>query len=428
MGKSKKIFTMLVSLLIFTLLFVGCSSSSKSTSQSTSKNVTITYGIWDENQKPGMEAIAKQFMKENPGITVKVEVTPWDQYWTKLDAAAQGGSLPDVFWMHSSNILKYAKGNMLMDLTEKIANSSVVKNSNFPDDLVKLYTVNGKQYGIPKDYDTIGLWYNKKLFDEKGIKYPDDTWDWNKLLSVAKQLTDPEKGIYGFLSPVDAQEVVYDLMYQNGGYPINDERTKSGYDLPASIEAVKFAVDLSRVYKVSPTQNQFSNISAAQYFESGKGAMGFFGSWMVSEFYKNDYVRENCDVAVLPKGLKRATIYNGLANVVSANTKNPDAAWKFCEYLGSEEANKIQAEYGSAIPAYKGLTDGWVKHFSTFNVKVYPEMLSYAVLYPNNWEGMATFLQQETDGLTAIYGGKVSVEQGCKDLAKKMNEDIANTQ
>jgi multiple sugar transport system substrate-binding protein len=426
MSKAKKFLAMALCLAMVATLLVGCKGSNSSSGSSNQK-VTLTYAIWDKNQQPGMKAMADQFTKENPNITIKVEVTSWDQYWTKLEAAANGGSLPDVFWMHSNNFIKYAKGGKLMDLTDKIASSTKVKNSNFPDGLVKLYTYNGKQYGIPKDYDTIGLWYNKTLFDAKGIKYPDDTWDWSKLKDVAKQLTDSSKGIYGFLSPVDTQEITEDLMYQNGGYPITDDRSKSGYDLPASIEAVQYAVDFSLKDKSSPTQSQFTNTSASQYFESGKGAMGYFGSWMTSEFFANDYTKKNCDVAVLPQGKKRASIYNGLGNSISATTKYADAAWKFDEFLGTEEANKIQSNYGSAIPAYTGMTDGWVQHFNGFNVKVYPEMLSYAVLHPNNWEGMATFGQQESDGLAAIYGGKTAVEAGCKDLASKMNADIAAT-
>ncbi len=432
--KCTKFLALALSLSCTVAMLAGCSGSSQKVSQNGTPDVTsaqdqkctITYAIWDKNQQPGMQAIADKFHEAHPNISVKVEVTDWENYWIKLEAAANGGALPDVFWMHSNNFIKYAKGNMLMDLTQKIASSTQTKNDNFPKGLVELYTLDSKQYAIPKDYDTIGLWYNKTLFDAKGIKYPDATWDWAKLKEVAKKLTDSANGIYGVLSPVDSQAITYDLMYQNGSYPISDDRTKSGYDTAESIEAVKFAVDLSLTDKVSPTQDQFANTTAIQYFESGKGAMGFFGSWMTSEFYANEYTKANCNVTVLPKGKKQASIYNGLGNAVAANTKYADAAWKFVDYLGSKEANQIQSDNGSAIPAYNGLTEGWVAHFKGFNANVFPEMLDYAVLNPNNWNGMAAFVQQETDGLTAIYGGKVSVQDGCKALAKQMNENIAS--
>ncbi|WP_153057392.1 extracellular solute-binding protein, partial [Streptococcus suis] len=91
------------------------------------------------------------------------------------------------------------------------------KLANFPDGLNEIYNINGKQYAIPKDFDTIGLWYNKKLFDEAGIPYPDDTWDWNKLKEVAKKLTKPDGSQYGFGAGLSNQEGYYNFIYQNGG-------------------------------------------------------------------------------------------------------------------------------------------------------------------------------------------------------------------
>ena len=428
MNKLKKIIALFLTGVMAASLLSSCSSSNKSSSggSSNSQKVTLTYAIWDKNQLPGMKAIADEFTKENPNIKVDVQVTAWNQYWIKMEAAGAGGSLPDVFWMHSNNFLTFASSNKLMDLTSKISSSSTVKNSNFPDDLIKLYTYNSKQYAVPKDYDTIGLWYNKTLFDQKGIKYPDSSWDWNKLKSVAKQLTDTSKGVYGFLSYPNTQNIIYDLIYQNGGYPISDDRTKSGYSSAESVAAIKYALSFAQD-KTSPTAAQFTNTTAEQYFESGKGAMLFDGSWYTSEFYSNDYVKKNCDVAVLPHGTKQATIYNGLGNSISATTKYPNEAWKFEEFLGSKKANEIQSEYGSAIPAYKGLSDGWVKHFSGFNAKAFPEMLNSSVLYANNWKGMESFGTEETTLINEIYSNKVSVEQGCQQLASKMNEKIESS-
>ena len=74
-----------------------------------------------------MRAIADAFTAKNPNIKVKVEVTDWDNYWTKLEAGATGGALPDVFWMHSNNFVKYASSGMLMDITDKIKNSKDYK-------------------------------------------------------------------------------------------------------------------------------------------------------------------------------------------------------------------------------------------------------------------------------------------------------------
>ncbi|WP_127836584.1 ABC transporter substrate-binding protein [Clostridium prolinivorans] len=424
----KKLVAIALTLTAGITTFTGCSSknadSNKSNNSSSSGTVTITYAIWDKNQEPGMRAIADAFEAKNPNIKVKVEVTPWDQYWTKLDAAASGGAMPDVFWMHSNNFVKYASGNQLLDLSDKIKNSKDINMDNFPKGLVDLYTLDGKNYAIPKDYDTIALWYNKTMFDEKKIPYPDETWDWNKLLEAAQKLTDSSKGVYGFLAPADAQQGYYNFIHQNGGYIISEDKKKSGYSLPESKEAIQWLVDLSQKYKVSPTQDKFADTSFTQYFESGKAAMGLFGSWMVSEFKANDYVRQNCDVAVIPHEKQKATIYNGLGNAAYAKTKYPEQVWKFLEFLGTKEANTIQAEKGAAIPAFKGTEQPWIDFSKEFNLKVYPEMLDYAVIMANS-KTRNKWQEYETDILKKVWMKELTVEDGCNQLAKQIDELLA---
>ncbi|MDY0393878.1 extracellular solute-binding protein [Virgibacillus halophilus] len=82
-----------VSLLLL-MITAACSSGDK---EHADGKTTIKYAYWDKKQEKLMKDLVKEFNKENPDIRVKLELTPYDQYFTKLDAAATGGSLPDVF-------------------------------------------------------------------------------------------------------------------------------------------------------------------------------------------------------------------------------------------------------------------------------------------------------------------------------------------
>ena len=416
--RKKSFLIILMICMVGSLFLAGCGQESGSGSGQTK----ITYAIWDKNQQPAMEAIAAAFHEKNPDITVEVQLIPWNQYWTKLEASATSDTMPDVFWMHSQSFVRYASNDMLMDLTDKTKGD--IDLANYPQDLVKMYTYNGKVYGVPKDYDTVALWYNKTMFDAKGLAYPDETWDWNKLVETAQKLNDPDNGVYGFLAPPDQQSLYYDFVYQNGGEILNADKTRTGYREEATQQAIQYAVDFSQKYKVSPTVQQLADMSREQYFESGKAAMGMFGSWMLGDFRSNEYVAKNCDVAVLPKGKKQATIYNGLSNAVSAKTKHEDAAIKFVKFLGGEEANKIQGEKNAAIPAYKGTENTWVEANKQFNVKVYPEMLKYAVIFPNS-ETREKWMLMETEVLSKAWAGEMSVKDACNELADKIDALLA---
>ncbi len=142
----------------------GSSGQGSSGGSSGGSDGQLTVSIWDNAQLPGLKEIMDDFTGET-GIAVDLQVVPWDQYWTLLEAGAQGGSLPDVFWMHSNYSQKFMSNDILLDLTDRIEQSSVIDLSNYYEDITGLYQLDGKTYAIPKDYDTIGLWYNKTLFD-----------------------------------------------------------------------------------------------------------------------------------------------------------------------------------------------------------------------------------------------------------------------
>lgn len=412
----KKIISVVSTAVLMASIFTGCGSASKGSGE----EVTITYALWDTNQENGMKKIVEAFEEKNPAIKVNVEVTPWDQYWTKLEAGASGNSMPDVFWMHSNEMYKYQSNDILMDLS-----NIDVDYAKFPEDLVNLYKADGKNYAVPKDFDTIGLWYNKTLFDKAGIAYPDDSWTWNDMLAAAKKLTNESEGIYGMSAPLNLQEGIDNFIYQNGGQVFSDDKKHSEWNSPAVKEAVQWYVDLSLKEKVSPTQKQFAENSNIVFFESGKLGMCLAGSWMLSELAGNDYVKENCDVAVLPQGKKRATIYNGLGNVVAASTSHPEEAKKFVEFLGSEEANKIQSESGAAISAYEGTAEEWVKANDKFNLQSYVDMLDYAVIKPYSNETLKwQTLEEQT--LNKAFSGEEDVNAVCDEVAEQVDGVLAS--
>lgn len=417
--KMKKLAAFGLGMMALAVGIVGCGS--KEENSSGGKKTEITYAIWDQIQQPGMKELADEFMKENKNINVKVQVIPWDQYWTKLEASANGQTLPDVFWMHGSEADRYMKAGTLLDISD----SYKKEEGNFPDDLVKLYSNDGKNYGIPKDVSTVGLWYNKKIFDDKKIEYPDGTWDWNKLKEVSKELTDSDKGIYGFAAPNDTEVGYYSAIFQNEGKVISDDKKKSELNSSATREALQWWTDFSLTDKSSPTAAQIAENDVRSLFTSGKVAMIFDGSWMFGEFSGNEDVKNNCDVAVLPKGKVQATVYNGLANSVSAYTKNKDAAVKFVEFLSSKKGMEIQGSSTAAIPAYKGTEAKFVDATKdTFNMGAFSEMLDYGVLRPNgpnfnNAENTAT------EGLAPMFSGKETVEEATDKVAKEVDRILS---
>jgi len=403
------------------------STDSESSDTSGSSDVELTVAIWDTNQEPGLTQIINDFT-EKTGIKAQIQVTPWEQYLTMLEAGATGGSLPDVFWMHSNEIARYSEYEMLLDLTERIKSSDVLDMSKFPQEIIEIYNWEGTtQYAVPKDIDTIGLWYNKTMFDEAGVAYPDDSWTWEDFRAAAEKLTKDDGSQYGLaLRPSNNQAGWYNLVYGKNGYIISDDKKSSGFDLPETIEAIDFFASMSKDGLMPPYEVLAENEEHA-LFEAGKVAMIMQGSWMLAELCNNEYVIENADIAVLPKDAetgRRPSIYNGLGWAAAENTEYPEEAWALIEYMGSEEAQQKQSDLGIVISAYEGTMDNWTGAYPTFNLQAYLDMMDDLVIRPYSkttvrWENMAN------DKMIMAWTGDKTAEEVCQEIATEMNALLA---
>lgn len=385
----------------------------------------LVVGIWDTNQQKGLQEILNDWTKES-GIPAEIQVTTWDEYWTVLEAGATGGTLPDVFWMHSNVSQLYMENGILLDLTDRVAASDKIDLANYYGDIVDLYTSEGRLYAIPKDIDTIALWYNKTLFDEAGVAYPDETWTWETLAETAKKLTKEDKSVYGYgINTSNNQDSYFNIIYAYGGAVISEDHKTSMMDDPKTIEGMEVIERMLRDGSI-PDLQMLSENGTEVLFNSGKVAMVTQGSWMVPAFRNNEYAVANADIAVLPSGPdSRVSIYNGLGWAADANGKNIDAAWSLIEYLGTKEAQEKQASLGVTMSAYKGTSEAWGSSSSEFNLEAYLDMLDANLVirpYSHNttvWEGMIR------DRLGPVWLGDQTMADALKGIAETMNSMLA---
>ena len=115
-------------------------------------------------------------------------MSDWEPYWDKLQTGIAGGAAPDVFAMDGPLFPDYQTRDVLLDLKPYIDRDGY-DLGQLADQAVADFTTPDGQFGLPRDLNVVALYYNKKMFDAAGIPYPDDTWDWAKLVEVAKQLT-----------------------------------------------------------------------------------------------------------------------------------------------------------------------------------------------------------------------------------------------
>ena len=366
----------------------GSSGGSGSGGSGGSSN-TLTINIWDANQQAGLQQIADEWSKTS-GVSAKIEVVDWDNYWTLLEAGASGGEMPDVFWTHSNTVQLYMDNDVLLKLNDYIANDPAIDLSNYYEGIVNLYTrSDGNVYALPKDHDTIALLYNKALFDQYGVAYPTSDWTWDDMYEAAKTITEGSNGdVYGMaMNTSNNQDGWYNLVYDYGAEIINDAHngtTIGSAEGKAGMEMVR------KLLTVGAPQSVVAETGTDSLFMSAKTAMITQGSWMINAFYTAEH-HDDYAWALLPyadvngngkcDSGERYSAYNGLGWAASAATKNPDAAYSLISYFCSKEGQLRQSELGVTMGGMKGVSEAFANAFPGMDVSPFIEAESYDLFF-----------------------------------------------
>ncbi len=367
----------------------GSSSGGDSGSSSGGGSDSLTINIWDSNQQAGLQQIVDEWSAES-GISAKIEVVDWDNYWTLLEAGASGGTMPDVFWMHSNTAQMYMENDILLDLDPYIEKDETMDLSKYYQGIVDLYTrSDGKHFAIPKDHDTIALLYNKAIFDQYKVDYPTADWTWEDMYEAAKKITEGSKGeVYGMaMNTSNNQDGWYNLIYDYGGNVVGEDHktTAIGSDgAKAGMEMVR------KLLSVGAPQTVVAETGTDSLFQSGKCAMITQGSWMINSFYTAEH-HDDYAWALLPYADvngngqcddgERQSCYNGLGWAASAGTANPDACYSLISYLCSEASQVKQAELGVTMAGMEGMSDAFANAFEGMDVSPFIEMENFKLYF-----------------------------------------------
>jgi multiple sugar transport system substrate-binding protein len=391
--------------------------------------VTIEYAIWgDPAEINSQKAIVEGFTAANPNIKVDVTVADWDAYWDKLQTGLAGGAAPDVFAMDGPLGPDYQTRGVLLDLAPYIAKDGY-DLTQLDDNAVKDFTTaDGVVFGLPRDLNAIALYYNKDMFDAAGIAYPDDTWTWDKLVEVGKQLTKDTNGDgtidqWGlYTETTDMENAWSSFVWQAGGDILNADGTASALDMPESAEGIQFLQDLIWKHKIVPEPALFAETGDA--FEQKVAAMEINGSWLVPT---HEAAGINLGIAQLPAGPHgKATSVNPTGAVVYSGSKAPDAAWALAKYLASPEAQSKIMALKASVPVNKEiLATTYPDSFD--GAQVFADSLQFGHLKPAfaGYNEFNTILQTELD-TNVFNAANETAAQAIANVNDQLNQILAS--
>lgn len=292
--------------------------------------VTITYATFSASgaQEETLKKMVEVFEEKNPDIKVDVQLTGYDDYFTKLATTVGGGNAPDVFEMNMENFLAYMLRGACADLT------GLVDPASYSEGTLSAVSSDGKLYAVPMSFSTCVLFYNKALFDQAGIDYPDDTWTWTEAQAAAEKIRALGDDIWGYYQPISYNEF-YKSVKGNGGSLLNEDYTAFTVNTPENVAALEAM--LARVRgedRVMPNAEDMAGRGDWDLFSEGKLGMLVSGIWGFQTF--TDQCDFDWDITVEPGFKDKSTFFFANVNCVSTESDKQEAAARFVDAMGSD--------------------------------------------------------------------------------------------
>jgi len=440
--KGMKFLSACVAGLTITTGMAACSSTSAP--GSSNAKVHLTYALWDPNEEVGYKKSIAIFEKAHPNISVSVVQIPYPDYQEKLQAEFTSGTGPDIFWVNTPWLSTWIKDGLMVNLAPDIAKAHINMSQYIPS-LVSLHTYQGAIYGLPKDWDTIAVYYNENYFTQHHIAVP-TSWSWNTtnggtFVKVLQEATidsngnnalspkfDPSKiATYGAEMDNAMQTGWGSFLAEDGVYTIPKAFASSvSFNTPAADQVFQFIRNLMYKWHVMiPGAELGSNATDPSsennaLFAAGKIAMQIGGDWETTGTYADVGGKFKIGVIPLPAGPDGTwSVFNGLIDAINPHTAHFQQTWELEQWLGSAASQKIMGEGGYVWPAIPSLDPLFASYWAAKGVSMsgfLSESQGNLLDWPNT-PGMNQGLTDMQRDMGPIWLGPGTLAQTSADVA-----------
>lgn len=407
------------------LVLAGCSGGAGGASGGDPDTLTISG--WSVSSTPEFQLLADGFEAQHEGISVEIVDYDPTEYNTLVTADLAAGSAPDIITQKEVKfVTTFQEGGQLLD----------VSDVEVPDDVggAASYEIDGTTYATPYRQDSWVLYYNKVLFDEAGVDYPDGSWTWDDYAQAAEEIA----------AGTDAMGT-----YQHSWQSVVQGFANAQSDadiLEGDYAHLAPFYERSLELQDAGAQQTFNTVSANQLTYQGEfgkqnAAMMPMGTWYVATLVSQQASGEADDfewgIAPIPQldetttGTDSTPITFGDPTGFGINAgiseEKQELAKEFLAYAASEEAAVALAEIGitpallsdAVVDAYFGAEGAPTDELSRFAVQTHETR-------PENPTSSRTAAIQNIllDLHTAILSGSSGVEDAIAEAEERVANEV----
>jgi multiple sugar transport system substrate-binding protein len=396
----------------------------------TGANQQISLTIWVDT--PAIGASLRQriqpFMRDHPEIQVNV----FDQVGKiqngdisiAIEALSNTQLQPDVVALTDRDFRLMSNRSDLMNLDPYIIENSDFQTDDFFPNILESFRDKGKQYAISSEIVPWVVYYNKQLFDQAHLGYPDLTWSTSQFLTSAEYLTglggqDSRQGSIGFVADPTMAIVPFIEAYGVEAADGADDPYAKWLADKRAADAVQWYADLGLREKVMPTDS--SNRQIGYWFAGRAGLAAMFMDQrnQVPPFFQRDEGtiltptttatvvpqtpwKFSWGVTMLPKAETQTTVYYVSGYGIPSVSPHPDESWLLIDYLTRNLPDQPGRAY---VPSRESLA------YSQAFADLYPETgrqaYTASVLIGNRLPAIPPAANLTTDDVNGMLLGEV---------------------
>ncbi len=390
--------TLFAFIIAITILNInGCTNNNTN-----DKNTITFWHFWSEPyQRKILDSIVASFEKAN-NCKVKITELSWNDGKTKLYAAFNSGTAPDVLELGSDWVAQFSSSGVLHKLDrDSMEFAKYIDFSQAPS------IWDGNLYAMPWIVDTRVLFYNRDILRKAGIS-TEPPKSFNSILADAPAINSLENiYAYGAIGS-DAHRLYKNIIiffWSNGG-DLFDSTGNIHLNSPKNVAALDLYVQLAQNGFIE-TQKQLDNS-----FSQGKIAYYISGAWLLDQIQRENPSLD-FGISLIPaiNGHSGVSFAGGEYISISSKTKNYDLSKKFVKYMtdGKNAIEFCKKINEAGFPADKNFYNDQFYQNHPYR-KTFAEQLKFAKMTPVNpkWLDIEAIL--ENAAVKAIYGEQTAQE------------------
>lgn len=411
--------------------------------------VAMNFAWWGSPHEKDTVVNMLDAFTEATGIPTVKHHIPGGDYMTSMQTMAAAGTLPDVFYLQTPFLVAWAQKAVIKELTDLHASDPEADIEQIVE--VNRFKLGARIYGTGACTEPYMMFYNRKIFDERGIEYPpatvEEAWSWDDFIQIAKQLTIDENGNTAADEGFDADNIrtfgvdlprwggswrVYSPgLWQNGSEVYSENESTFFPDQEIAIDVLQRTADTYVQHKVAASPEFFGQVgmSSIQLMENDRLSMFLSGNWSLEAL---SHTSIDYGEAVVPiMGPDYVVWAPSEAIAVSENTVDVDSAWELYKWVVFGEGSLALSRTGLWQPQRADLltTDEGRAKWMTEGVHTQDHITAACLPAVHNSRRMPLRLgHSEVEGrflgpaLGPVYTGEITAEEALETVLPEINE------